>query len=81
MAPFSQAGLHPDQLEREKALVEKSIESVKEALRAIDIKVIHSLFREMYRRVVGPTVTEEELRSLFFLELDNHPFSFGILCS
>ncbi len=58
-SPFSDAGLHPDQLEKEQALVEPSIRSVQETIQKIDINTIIDILFGLYSRTRGIAKAEE----------------------
>ncbi len=63
-APFSHAGLEPEQLEKEAAIVEKSVEAVQEAVDGIDYQVIDDILLGIFKKAY-PNLSEVELKEKF----------------
>ena len=68
-APFSPQGLDADQLEKEEALVLKSIDSVQEAVKEIDFTVINEILRDIYTKFTGD-ISDEDRN--FYFKLDEN---------
>ncbi len=66
-APFSAAGLEPEQLEKEKAFVLTSIENVQEAVHEIDFATIDAILLDILMRVDQES-TRDGLKKEFSLE-------------
>lgn len=74
ISPFFQQGLDPGQLEREKALVLKSIDSVQEAIKEIDFRLIKEILTDFCKKLGG--VSDEDraffLKHILEMEYDIH---------
>lgn len=66
-APFSQAGLRPEEIGRETNLVVKSLDAVQEVVKEIDFQVIDNIFLDIYKKIY-PEIPPKDLKQIFALE-------------
>lgn len=66
-APFSQAGLQPEEIGREANLVVKSLDAVQEAVKEIDFQAIDTIFLDVYKKIY-PEIPPKDLKQIFVLE-------------
>ncbi len=66
-APFSQAGLQPEEIGREANLVVKSLDAVQEAVKEIDFQAIDTIFLDVYKKIY-PEIPPKDLKQIFGLE-------------
>ncbi len=66
-APFSQAGLQPEEIDRETNLVVKSLDAVQEVVKEIDFQAIDNIFFDVYKKIY-PEISPKDLRHIFALE-------------